>query len=261
MNPIRVFIVEDNTLNANTLEAHLEDLGYELAGKARSGEQALDMIANHPPDLALLDIDLSQGRGHMDGIELGIRLRQQYNFPLIFITAFQDRQTMQRTRSVHPDGYLTKPFSEAGLAFAIEEALAKASENFIRPEPMPQPDRPQLEAEGSSYLLEDHLFVKQDAAYRKVAVANILYIQSDAQYLTIHTQTDKLLVSTNLANFARQFEHPSLLRVSRSHIVNIHRIEGFEDQHTALVAGQAVPIGKTYRAVVQQRFRFLKTSR
>ncbi len=261
MNQVRVFIVEDNTLNATTLEAHLEDLGYELAGKARSGEQALEMIAEQPPDLALLDINLEHGRGQMDGIELGTRLRQQYRFPLIFITSYQDRKTQQRTDRIRPDGYLTKPISEAGLAFAIESALEKASETFIRPEPLPEPDLPHADAEGTSYLLEDFLFVKEQAAYRKVPVSDIWFIQSEANYLTIHRREGPLLVSTNLANFARQFEHPSLLRVSRSHIINVHYIEGFEDQHTVIVAGQAIPIGKTYRQAVQQRFRFLKTSR
>lgn len=259
MNQVRVFIVEDETLNAAIITAHLEDLGYQVAGKARSGEEALQLIEQHMPDLVLLDINLEQSKGQMDGIELGIRLRQQYSFPLIFITAFQDRKTLQRTRSVRPDGYLTKPISEAGLAFAIESALEKASESFIRPEPLPEPDQALSDAEGTSYLLEDFLFVKEQLAYRKLPVSDIWFIKSEANYLTIHRSEGPMLISTYLSNFARQFEHPSLLRVSRSHIVNVHHIEGFEEQ-TVIVAGQVIPIGKTYRQVVQQRFRFLKTS-
>lgn len=261
MNQVRVFIVEDETLNATIIAAHLEDLGYEVAGKARSGEQALPLIEQQLPDLVLLDINLEQGKGNMDGIELGIRLRQKYRFPLIFITAFQDRKTLERTRSIRPDGYLTKPISEASLAFTIESALEKASTSFIRPEPLPEPDQVPSGAEGTSYLLEDFLFVKEQAAYRKVPVSDIWFIQSDANYLNIHRSEGMLLVSTNLSNFARQFEHPSLLRVSRSHIINVQYIEGFEDQHTIIVAGQVIPIGKTYRQEVQRRFRFLKTSR
>ena len=261
MKPIRVFIVEDETLNIDIITAHLENLGYQVAGKARSGEEALASIEQHDPDLVLLDINLEHGRGQMDGVELGTRLRQQYRFPLIFITSYQDRKTQQRTDRIRPDGYLTKPISEAGLAFAIESALEKASETFIRPEPLPEPDLTHADAEGTSYLLEDFLFVKEQAAYRKVPVSDIWFIQSEANYLTIHRSEGPLLVSTNLSNFARQFEHPSLLRVSRSHIINVHYIEGFEDQHTVIVAGQAIPIGKTYRQAVQQRFRFLKTSR
>ncbi|MEM9984350.1 MAG: response regulator transcription factor, partial [Bacteroidota bacterium] len=227
----------------------------------RSGEEALASIEQYNPDLVLLDINLEHGRGQIDGVELGIRLRQQYRFPLIFITSYQDRKTQQRTDSIHPDGYLTKPISEAGLAFAIESALAKASETFIRPEPLPEVDQVPSDAEGSSYLLEDFLFVKEQAAYRKVPVSDIWFIKSDANYLNIHRREGPLLVSTNLANFARQFEHPSLLRVSRSHIINVQYIEGFEDQHTVIAAGQVIPIGKTYRQEVQRRFRFLKTSR
>lgn len=258
MKPIRVFIVEDETLNIDIITAHLENLGYQVAGKARSGEEALASIEQHDPDLVLLDINLEHGQGKMDGIELGTQLRQHYNFPLIFITAFQDRKTLQRTRSIRPDGYLTKPISEASLAFAIETALEKASESFIRPEPLPETDQLDTDAEGTSYLLEDYLFVKDQGAYRKVPVSDIWFIEAGANYLTIQRSEKSMVISTHLANFARQFEHPSLLRVSRSHIVNVHYLESFEEQ-TMVVAGQVIPIGKTYKQEVLQRFRFLKT--
>lgn len=261
MTPIRIFLVEDDVLNQTIISAHLEDLGYGLADKARSGEAALERIAKNPPDLALLDIDLSKGKGNIDGVELAMRLRQEYNFPLVFITAYQDRATLERTRKVKPDGYLTKPISPGELAFSIESALEKASDRFIRPQPLPEPDIVEADVEGTSYLLEDDLFVKIDSTYQKVPVNSILYIEADANYLRIFTQNGQIMVSTNLANFTRQFEHPTLLRVSRSHIINVHFINRFEDLHTVIVGGQAVRIGKTYKKEVQNRFRFIKTNR
>ncbi|MEM7655864.1 MAG: response regulator transcription factor [Bacteroidota bacterium] len=260
MTPIQILIVEDNSLNATILEAHLQDIGYQHVTKVRTGERALEIVAQVPPDIALLDIDLSEARGQMNGIELGLKLRTSYQFPLVFITAFQDRKTMEMTRSVRPDGYLTKPVSEAGLAFTIEEALSKASERFIRPKPLPEPETDLPEVEGTSFLLEDSLFVKMDQSYQKLSVDDIQFIEADAQYLRIQREIESLLVSTNLANFSRQFEHPSLLRISRSHIINIDYITGFEE-NMVMVAGRVFNIGKTYRAEVQKRFRFLKTTR
>ncbi|MEL6675450.1 MAG: response regulator transcription factor [Bacteroidota bacterium] len=261
ISPIRIFLVEDETLNQDIINAHLEDLGYGLHNKSRSGEEALALIEQQPPDLALLDIDLRRGRGTMDGIELAMALRKKYTFPIIFITAFQDVQTYERTRKVKPDGYLTKPISPAGLLSSIEKALEEASNRLINPQPLPEEDQWELDSEGKSYLLEDDLFIKIQSVYQKVPVSSIQYIQADANYLKIFTEKGKIVVTTNLSNFTRQFEHPTLLRVSRSHIINVNFIESFEDMHTVVVAGQVIPIGKTYRGAVQERFRFIKTTR
>lgn len=263
MTPLRVFIVEDDVLQGEQLAGRLHKLGYVLAGRTRSGEDALTQIAANPPDVAILDIELSQGGGIMSGIELGMYLRQDYGFPLIFLTSRHSDELRKRTKMIKPDGYLTKPASDASLSFALEKALEEASVRLIRPSDLPQPDVPQPKAEGTSYLLED-MFIKHDSIYQRLAVADIYYIEADAQYLSIYTSavaSGKLVVSTYLTNFSRQFKHPNLLRVSRSHIINVQHIEAFEDQHTVIVAGKAIPVGKTYRRTIKQRFRFLKTIR
>ncbi|MEM7374910.1 MAG: response regulator transcription factor [Bacteroidota bacterium] len=260
MNPSQLLIVEDQVMTIRILEAYLTEWGYEISCKARTLEEALNQVAAHPPDLALLDINLGKGQERA-GIELAQRFRQHHHFPIIFLTGQPEMQVMREAQATRPDAYLTKPINEASLAFAIDDALQKASDRLIHPQAFPEPDLPTPVAEHRSWLLEEFLFVKKGNSYRKLAVKDILWIRADRQYLNIHTLQDTYLLSTNLANFSRQFEHSSLLRISRSHIINIHHIQGFEENHTILVEGQAIPIGKTYREEVQKRFRFLKTTR
>ena len=149
--------------------------------------------------------------------------------------------------------------SEASLNFAIDDALHKASDRLLKPQEAEVPQRSAAE-DGQYFLLEDDLFVKDGNAYKKLPVSEILWIQADHQYCQIKTRESNMVVSTNLGNFSRQFDHPSLLRISRSHIINVHHIDGFEE-NLAIVSGHPVPIGKTYREEVQRKFRFLKTTR
>jgi len=263
MKPLRIFIVEDDILAAEKLEFRLKDLGYQIAGWTRSGEEALERIAKDKPDLALLDIDLKSGGGDMDGVELGMNLRQSYTFPIIYLTSFLTDKTRKRTKIVRPDGYLTKPVSEGTLSFYLEKAFEQASERMIRPSPLPIPDLPQPREEGTLYLLED-LFVKVDGAYHKIPTDTIRYVEAYNNYITIYTSalpSGKYVHSAHLGSFTRQFEHPSLLRVSRSDIINVQYIESFPGSHTIKLKGveKLIPIGPTYRESVLKRFRFLKT--
>lgn len=260
MKPSHILIVEDQVMTIRILEAYLTEWGYEISSKARTLEEALERVAEHPPDLALLDINLGKGQERA-GIELALRFRQHYHFPIIFLTGQPEMQVMREAQATRPDAYLTKPINEASLAFAIDDALQRASDRLIHPREFPEADKFVQQEDDRSWLLEEFLFVKKSNCYHKLAVKDIYWIRADRQYLNIQTKDETYLLSTNLANFSRQFEHSSLLRVSRSHIINIHHIEGFEEHHTVLVAGQAIPIGKTYREEVQKRFRFLKTTR
>lgn len=260
MKPSKIFIVEDKVMTIKVIETYLTSWGYEIAGSARTLDEALKKVAQLPPDLALLDINLGTGM-ERDGIELAHRFRQQYAFPIVFLTGEPEIQVMKQAQTAQPDAYLTKPMSEASLAFAIDDALQKAAERQSKPYEAINPDVTPLKENGSYALLEDTLFVKQDHSYKKLPVTDILWIQADRQYSKIKTLKETYLVSTNLGNFSHQFEHPSLLRVSRSHIINIQHINEFEENHMIIVHKTAIHIGKTYRETVQKRFRFLKTTR
>jgi PAS domain S-box-containing protein/putative nucleotidyltransferase with HDIG domain len=120
--PARILIVEDEAIIAMSLRDSLERFGYEVAGLAGSGEEALSMAAETGPDLILMDIMI---RGGMDGIKTARELRQRFDIPFIYVSAFADRETVERARDTEPYGYLNKPVSDRDLYSNIDAALLR----------------------------------------------------------------------------------------------------------------------------------------
>ncbi len=118
--PLRIMVVEDESLVAMDLEERLGRMGYEVAGVADTAEDALAQAQATKIDLALMDIRL---RGSVDGIEAAGRLRKLMDIPIVFVTAHADEATLQRAGLVEPFGYVLKPFDERELRAAIEVAL------------------------------------------------------------------------------------------------------------------------------------------
>lgn len=118
--PVRILIVEDEALVASYIEEVLAESGFEVAGIASSGTEALSLASEHRPTLALVDIRLA---GPIDGIELACLLRQHSGIPAIFLSGLVDAETTQRATAARPLGLLAKPFVPSQVFRAIERAL------------------------------------------------------------------------------------------------------------------------------------------
>ena len=122
MDSPSILIVEDEQVVAMDVELQLRDLGYNVTGVATSGREALDAIQQDLPDLVLMDIQL---HGPMDGIAVASLIRQQWQIPVIFVTAYANSDLVDRAKETGPYGYLTKPYStkelNATLAVALEQ--------------------------------------------------------------------------------------------------------------------------------------------
>ncbi len=132
MNPldrIRILIVENEGLVGCDMAAMLGNLGYDVIGACRSGEEALASVAQLHPDLVLMDIHLS---GQLDGIETARRLREFSSAAVIYVTACADLNTVARARETQPHGYLLKPFSEDELRLTVEIAATRYLEDSER---------------------------------------------------------------------------------------------------------------------------------
>ena len=115
-------IVEDERIFAADLEDKLLALGYNVCGKAYSGQQAVTIIEKKHPDLVLMDIKLEDS---MDGIEVANLIKDRFNIPVIYLTAFSDEHMLQRAKVTEPFGYLLKPIQSRELRSNIEIALYK----------------------------------------------------------------------------------------------------------------------------------------
>jgi CheY-like chemotaxis protein len=118
----RILVVEDEMVISLEIAATLKRLGYEVAGQAITGAEAVRLADEADPDLILMDIRL---KGEMDGIEAASRIRERNDRPVIFLTAHSDEVTLERAISISPSGYLIKPFKDRELYSSIELALFK----------------------------------------------------------------------------------------------------------------------------------------
>jgi len=118
----RILVVEDETIVSLDVQARLTDLGYEVAGVADRGEEALALAERERPDLVLMDIRL---KGAMDGIAAAEEIRRRWNLPVVYLTAFSEESTLQRAKVTEPFGYILKPFEDREIQSVIEMALFK----------------------------------------------------------------------------------------------------------------------------------------
>jgi PAS domain S-box-containing protein/putative nucleotidyltransferase with HDIG domain len=123
MPKVRVLVVEDESLVARDIQNMLRSLNYEVLGVVSSGEMALQKASKSAPDLVLMDIVL---KGDIDGITAAEKLWEEFNIPVIYLTAYADETTFQRAKLTKPFGYLLKPFEERELQTTIEMALYKS---------------------------------------------------------------------------------------------------------------------------------------
>jgi DNA-binding response OmpR family regulator len=121
----KILIVEDELIIAKSLARQLENLNYELVGIASFGKKALEIIQKNSPDLVLMDIVIA---GEMDGIETGKKIREQFDIPVIYLTAYSDDETLNRVQESGGQGYILKPYKQREVHAAITMILAQYQE-------------------------------------------------------------------------------------------------------------------------------------
>ena len=164
MSKIKILIIEDEPLIAESMRMMLEKLDYEIIGIATESNEAYNILLKEIPDIALVDLML---RNNDDGIELAKSIKQKYNLPVIFITSLSDKVTVERAKEIHPEGYLVKPFEKKDLYTSIEIALS----NFLQ-----SAARKQVKEE-ENYFFREYLLVKKKYQFEKVGIHDIKWIK------------------------------------------------------------------------------------
>ncbi|TYB44729.1 ANTAR domain-containing response regulator [Actinomadura chibensis] len=120
----RVVIAEDEALIRLDLKEMLQEDGYDVVGEAGDGETAVRLAAERRPDLVILDVKMPV----LDGISAAERISADRIAPVVILTAFSQRELVQRATDAGAMAYLVKPFSKADLAPAIEMAVSRYTE-------------------------------------------------------------------------------------------------------------------------------------
>jgi AmiR/NasT family two-component response regulator len=120
----RVVIAEDEALIRLDLKEMLEEEGYAVVGEAGDGETAVKLAEEHRPDLVILDVKMPI----LDGISAAERIAKERLAPVLMLTAFSQRELVERARDAGAMAYLVKPFSKSDLVPAIEMAVSRFTE-------------------------------------------------------------------------------------------------------------------------------------
>ncbi len=124
MERTRVIIADDESLVRVDLREALTELGYLVVGEVGDGQSAVNMARELDPDVMVMDIKMPG----LDGIEAARVLTQEKIAPVVLLTAYSQRELIDRAKEAGVVGYLVKPFRETDLTPAIELAMARFSE-------------------------------------------------------------------------------------------------------------------------------------
>ncbi len=119
-----VVIAEDEVLIRMDLAEMLVEEGYDVVGQAGDGARAIELAEELRPDLVILDVKMPV----LDGISAAESIARQRIAPVIVLTAFSQRELVERARDAGAMAYLVKPFSQSDLVPAIEMALSRFAE-------------------------------------------------------------------------------------------------------------------------------------
>jgi signal transduction histidine kinase len=122
MFPLRILITEDDQVSALLLKKALEKSNHQIIGISDSGERALEILAENPADIVMMDINLA---GDLDGIKTTEIINEKYDIPVVYLSASSDEETLNKVIGTNPSAYVIKPFNIRELNMVIELAIYK----------------------------------------------------------------------------------------------------------------------------------------
>ena len=243
-NMVSVLIVEDEFIVAEEIAEILRQKGYSIVGVRATGEEALEAVTEFSPDVVLLDIHLS---GEMDGVDVAKDIRKNNEqVAVIFLTAYDDEAHLARAKATFPAAYILKPFEEKNLLIAIDLAFSNLDGSRQTEE----------ETSQKAILLSDRVYVKDKDRYVKLLYSDILYFEAVGSYCKILTEERSHTFSFNLKHLLSKVTHPNLIRVSRSHVVNLEKIDAFRG-NTIFLGDKPILISPSYRATLAESLKII----
>ncbi len=178
-----------------------------------TANEAITVLERGETDLAILDINI---KGDKDGIWLAKQIKEQYQIPFIFLTAYGDDSTIKRAIETEPYGFLVKPLNKVDVFTSIEVAaknFAKQSSDITK-------------RENPLIVSKDNIFIQDEYMFTKLKIVDILFVKSNNNYLEVYLPGKKHLVSGKLTDFAKKLS-ANFIQVHQSYVINTEAVEKF----------------------------------
>ena len=251
---MRVLIVDDEPLARRRLVQLLATCpGVEIAGEADGGREALKLVDLLRPDVLLLDIEMPA----VDGFAVLRDLPPGLAPAIIFVTAFQDHAV--KAFELRATDFVVKPVRGDRLASALDQARSdldarRAGERLA----FLQSRLAELESRALSQS-DPGLWVQIGSDKRRLALADIRWLQAERDYVRVHMNGHTHLVNAMLGELEKALEGQAFLRIHRSAIVRCDRVRAvlrgrFSTPMLELDDGQQLPVGRKYRDLVRSAF-------
>ena len=250
MGKIGVLVVEDESIVSKDIQYSLKKLGYNVVGVAATGQKAIDLCGEKMPDIILMDIML---KGDINGIEASTRIKESYNIPVIFLTAYADENTLSKAKVTEPYAYIIKPFKEIDLHTSIEMAFYKHSKEL---EILKERDMLYNIVENKEN--KDFIFVKSKSRLIKLNTEDIFFIEALKDYVVINTINKRYTIHSTMKDIERKMSQDCFLRVHRSYIVRLDKIAQIEQPNLILEDNnKIIPIGGSYKEEMLKRINLI----
>ena len=241
IDKISILIVEDDMVIAANISLQLTKLGYEVTGIESRGADAIHHAKENLPDIILMDINL---KGPLDGIETAKSIQKFSDIPLIYLTANSEEASFQKAKETHPFAFISKPFNKLNLERTIALVVGKITEEFIS----------RKKEVALVETLEDRVFIRSQKKLIKVMLDEILYIEAERNYCNIITADQNFTIASPLNAFCEKMESKDFLRVHRSYVVNIKKLDAMADGHLE-IKKKIIPISKMYKEDLMNSIR------
>jgi DNA-binding LytR/AlgR family response regulator len=234
----KCIIIDDEPLARDLIRNHLEKLdNFEIVAECGDAMKALQELRDKKIDLMFMDIQMPQ----ITGIEF---LKILKNPPKVIITtAF--REYALDGFDLDVVDYLLKPIT-------FERFLKSVNKYYQVTQEEVQNVTPVTEVNPSD---DAFIYVKENKRVIKVLLSDILYIEGLSEYIQIYTDKKKIVTKASMTNFEEKLPGDAFLRIHKSFIVSISRIEAFT-AHTIEVPGKELPIGRSYKNSVLAALQF-----
>ena len=247
---MKILIVEDETLVAEQLQEQLQEIGYQHTEIVANSNKASELFDDYKPDFLIIDIGLKDSP--MDGVQLCRQLQLQRRTPAIFLSGYSDQTTLLKVKSVPHANFLVKPCSTRQLYVSIDQAIDQISKQ--------QPTIPQY-YQGAH---DDHFFVKGSGnIYEKVTVEQLSWIEAVRGGIQLCLANGKnYILTASLNSFLLQFQHPDLVRVHRSYLINRNQLTGIKERSFIMKfknLSKEIPSSQSYWNEIKKQFKTLRS--
>jgi DNA-binding LytR/AlgR family response regulator len=218
-----ILIVEDEVLIAQHLKISIVKHGYNCAGIAIDYRGAVEILKTEKVDIIFLDVRIS---GNKTGLDLAELINEKYGIPFLFITSFNDAETLEKIKKLSPKAYINKPINEFTLLTTIDIIFNN------------------MKSEETSYMN----FNVGTATYN-INLSDLLYLSSEHVYVRLNYKERSLLVRSSLKYLIEQMPEDNFVRINRSTAINLNHVRIFNTNYV-FINDMQLKISQKYKEEV-----------